>query len=455
MEDWKEYYNQHLVSVAEAAKAIKAGDVVWMGQGPEIPFTMLDELHAHQQDYHDVFLIWNVSTMPFDLLFDPESKKHFRMTSFFNLPLERMSGEMGVMEYHSCGYDHLDEGFFEYGGNTVALHVCPPDADGWCNVGHYGVSTTSLIINDPRVKKRIGFIDRTGQYPIPGDKKDVAVHISQFDYLVECDTEVMDIPAAPPTEVDKQIAAHIMPYIHTGDKLEIGFGGLGEEVLANLRAVGPVEIYTEVCCDNMIDLVEEGVISKVTATSPGACAGRFFKFLSVDPRVQLLPRNRMIDLFEIAKQDNLVAINATFMVDLLGQACSEAQGLTPYSGVGGSFAYIYGAMLSNGGRSFLCLRSTYHDGAGERHSNIVPWLPEGSIVTTPKNYQMYIVTEYGLADIYLKTMPDRIRAMIRIAHPDYREELKQQILTTTLITDADFEDFDLFDNEPYEYRKCC
>ena len=155
----------------------------------------------------------------------------------------------------------------------------------------------------------------------------------------------------------------------------------------------------------------------------------------------------MINLREIAKQENLVAINATLMVDLLGQACSEAQGLKPYTGVGGSFAYIYGAMRARGGRSFLCLRSTYHDEAGERHSNVVAWLPEGSIVSTPKNYQMYIVTEYGLADVYLKTMPDRIRAMIKIAHPDYREELKKQICTTSLISEADFEGFELFDSE--------
>lgn len=447
MEDWKKHYQEHLVSVEDAAKAIKPGDVVWLGQGPQMPYTMLDELYQHKEDYHDVFLMWNCATQPFDMIFDPESKKHFRMTSFFNLPLERMSGEMGIVEYHSCGYDHFKDGFFEYGGNTIALHVCPPDADGWCNVGHYGVSTTSLVINDPHIKKRIGFMDATGQYPIPGDRKDVAIHITDFDYIVECNTEAMDIPSAPPTEVDKQIAAYIVPLIHPGDKIQIGFGGLGEEILANLRSVKPLEVYTEVCCDNMADLVEEGVLTKVKASSPGACTRRFFKFVATDPRVQLLPINKMINLDEISKQENMVAINATFMVDLLGQACSEAQGLTPYSGVGGSFAYIYGAMRSKGGRSFLCLRSTYHDEAGEMHSNIVPWLPEGSIVTTPKNYQMYIVSEYGLANIYLKTMPDRIRALIKIAHPKYREELKAKICTTSLISEEDFEGFPLFDTE--------
>ncbi len=440
MADWREHYKNHLVTLEQAAKEIKAGDVIWMGQGPEIPFTMLEEVYAHKEDYNDVFFIWNVATYPFQALFDPSTKEHFRMTSFFNLPLERMSGEMGVMEYHSCGYDHLDEGFFEYGGNTVALHVCPPDEDGWCNVGHYGVSTTSLIANDPRIKKKIGFMDATGQYPIPGEHKDVSIHITDFDFIVECNTEPQGIPAAPPTQVDKDIASFIMPYIHTGDKIQIGFGGLGEEILANLRSVGPLEVYTEVCCDNMVDLVEEGVLTKVTASSPGACSERFFNFLATDPRVKLLPRNKMIELFEIAKQENIVAINATFMVDLLGQACSEAQGLTPYSGVGGSFAYIYGAMRSPGGRSFLCLRSTYVDKQGVLQSNVVPWLPEGSIVTTPKNYQMYIVSEYGVADVYLKTMPDRIRAIIKIAHPDFRDWLKEKICTTSLISEGDFKD---------------
>ncbi len=445
MGNWKEYYKEHLVSVEDAAKAIKPGDVVWMGQANEIPYTMLNELYEHKEDYHDVFLMWNVAVMPFDLLFDHEAKKHFRMTSFFNLPLERMSGEMGILEFHSCGYDHLDEGFFEYGGNTVALHVCPPDENGWCNVGHYGVSTTSIIANDPRITKKIGFMDATGQYPIPGEQKNVAINVTDFDYIVEYDTEPICVDAPLPTEVDKQIAAYIMPFIHPGDKLQIGYGGLGEEILANLRGAGPLEVFTEVCCDNMVDLVEEGVLTKVRSSSPAACSERFFKFCATDPRVNLLPRDQMIDLVEISKQDNIVAINATFMVDLLGQACSEAQGLMPYSGVGGSFAYIYGAMRAKGGRSFLCLRSTYNDSKGVLRSNIVPWLPEGSIVTTPKNYQMYIVSEFGLADVYLKTIPDRIRAIIKIAHPDFREELKAKICTTPLIKEEDFEGLNLFD----------
>ena len=130
MKDWRAYYREHLVTTAEAARQIKDGDVVWIGNGPQMPFTLLDEMHQHMEDYHDVFFMWNVATNPIPIFFDPATKGHFKLTSFFNLPLDRMSGEMGVMEYHSCGYDHMDESFFEYGGSVVAIHVCPPDDEG-------------------------------------------------------------------------------------------------------------------------------------------------------------------------------------------------------------------------------------------------------------------------------------------------------------------------------------
>ena len=144
-------------------------------------------------------------------------------------------------------------------------------------------------------------------------------------------------------------------------------------------------------------------------------------------------KNRGFIVFEIVSF-SVIFIQTALMMGL--SYYFDAEGV--------SYLYCYLAMFV-GILLGMCLRSTYHDEAGERHSNVVAWLPEGSIVTIPKNYQMYIVTEYGLADIYLKTMPDRIRAMIRIAHPDYREGLKEKILTTSLVTERDFEDYELFE----------
>lgn len=146
-----------------------------------------------------------------------------------------------------------------------------------------------------------------------------------------------------------------------------------------------------------------------------------------------------IDPLGVIPQEIIVAINATFMNDLIGQPCSEAQGLKFYRGTGGTFAYLYGTTRAKIGRSFLCLRSTYVEHDGITHSNIITWLPEGSIVTTPKNFVMYLVTEHGIADVFLRTLKDRIKALIEIAHPDFREELKEKICNTSLIAEEDFE----------------
>lgn len=440
MSDWKNYYDSHLISLEEAARKIVPGDRLWIGQATQIPYALLDEMYAHMDDYHDIIFLYNVMVQPISMLFDPETKKHFRLMSAFCLPLERISGEMGIMEYPGYNFDQLSEGPFIYNANTLAIQICPPDENGYCNVGSYGLSVNRAITQRPELKKRLAFIDPTGLCPVKGDVSVTSIHITEFDYIIENPTELMGIPAAAPQEIDKVMASYILPYIHSGDKLQIGFGGLGEEILSHLKSIGNIEVYSEVACDNMAQLCREGVITKITAASPGACTEEFFRFCYTDPRANLVPLEYTINPLEIMKQDNLVAINSTFMMDLIGQCCSEAQGMTPYSGTGGSFAYTYGAIKSNGGRSFMCLRSSYIDHDGQMHSNIVPWLPEGSIVTTMKNFVMYVVTEHGIADIYLRTLRDRVRALVKIAHPDYREWLKEKISTTPIISMEDFDE---------------
>lgn len=445
--DWKQYYKDHLVTIEEAAKHIEPGDVIWVGQASTIPAAFFDYLYDHKEDYHDVTIWSNVYNTPLNMLFDHDTKKHFRLLSIYNLPLDRIAYDSHILDVIGAGYDQYDEAVAVAGCNTSAYQVCPPDEEGYCNAGGYGVTSCMGIMNKYPFTKTFGFIDKTGVYPVPGSRDTNYVHITQFDYIIENDTTAMFIPAPQPTPVDVKVASYIMPYIKEGDKVQIGFGGLGEEILRCLNDLpGTFEVFSEVACDSMLPLVESGKITKVVATSPGACSEKFFEAITKDPRLNFIPRPDNIELMKVMEQDNLVAINATFMVDLLGQACSEAQGIKPYTGAGGSFAYIWGSARAKNGRSFLCLRSTYKTSEGEVKSNIVPWLPEGSIVTTPKNYVMYVVSEYGLADVYLKSYTDRIKALIKIAHPDFREWLKEQILTTPLIEEMDFEGYDMFDN---------
>lgn len=448
--DWRQYYKDHLVTIEEAAKHIEPGDVIYLGQATMIPYAFLDYLYEHKEEYHDVTFWYNVMNYPANMIFDHDTKEHFRLLNIFNLPIDRMAMEAHTIEPLGAGYDNYENCMWEYGVNASATQVCPPDANGWCNVGCYGITTNSTTNTNPRIVKKFGFIDATGVYPAPGPYEDNYIHITEFDYIIENNTEMIALPIPEPTELDKKVASFILPYIHDGDKVQIGYGGLGEEILRNLKDLpGTFEVFSEVLCDSMIPLVESGKITKLRASSPGACTEECFKWLATTQHdVRLCPRTLCIEPLGTMEQENMVAINATFMVDLIGQACSEAQGTKIYTGMGGSLAYIYGSQRAKGGRSFLCLRSTYVDKNGETKSNVVPWLPEGSIVSMLKNYVMFVVSEWGIADIYLKSYVDRIKALIKIAHPDFRPWLKEQILTTTLIEEWDFRDYDMYDNTP-------
>lgn len=454
--DWKEYYKGHILTMEEAAKMVEPGDVIFLGQATTIPYAFLLELYAHKEDYHDVGFWYNVMNDPgvAGMLFDHDIKEHFKLMNIYNLPLDRMAIDEHTIEVLGATYDSYEACMWERGINTYACQFCPPDENGWCNVSGYGVCTSTYALNDKRIRKKFAFIDSTGLFPAPGPQREVCVHVTDFDYIVINDTEMIELPPPVPGDVDEKVADFIMPYVHSGDKVQIGYGGLAEALLERLSQFdGSIEVYSEVLCDSMVPLVESGKISKLMASSPGACTAETFQWLSkTDKDVRLYNRAQCIEPLGIMEQENLVAINATFMVDLLGQCCSEAQGLKPYTGQGGSFSYLYGVTRIKGGRSFLCLRSTYKQN-GEVKSNVVPWLPEGSIVTFLKNYVMFIVSEYGVADVYLKTYTDRIKAIIKIAHPDFREWLKEQILTTPLIEEWDFKDYDMFDGKQPEPRQ--
>ena len=453
--DWKKYYDEHLVTLEEAAKHIEPGDTIFLGQATSVPYALLDYLYEHKEDYHDVAFWYNVFNYPTNMYFDHDTKKHFRFLNIFNLPLDRMGMDNHVVEPLGSGYDQYEISMWENGVNGFALQVCPPDENGWCNAGDYCICTNSTTTGSPRMKKCFGFIDETGVFPAPGPIEDNCIHVTQFDYIIKNNTDMFALPTPEPTEMDIRIASFILPYIHTGDKVQIGYGGLGEEILKNLNEMpGTFEVFSEVLCDSMMPLVESGKITKLRASSPGACSEECFKWVSsTDKDVRLNPRTLCIEPLGTMEQENMVAINATFMVDLIGQCCSEAQGTKIYTGMGGSLAYIYGAQRCKNGRSFICLRSTYVDHDGVTQSNIVPWLPQGSIVSMLKNYVMFVVSEWGLADIYLKSYVDRIKALIRIAHPDFRQQLKEQILTTTLIEEDDFEGYDIMDSTPPAVRQ--
>jgi len=437
--NWQDYYKEHLVIMEEAAKQIHDGDNIWLGQTTGIPYNFLNKLHDRQNELKNVGVFYNFSTDFFDMLFDPTSTEHFNLMSIFSGPLDRASAQMGIAKYNSNSYEHALRGPLEvYGANTLVIEVCPPDENGYCNTNVLGAPTNCVMNESPQIKKRIAVTNKY-QYPAQGDYNTINIPVTQFDFIVEDDHEISFIPVSDPTAFDKTIADYIMPYVKDGDTVQIGMGGLGEQITKELYTKKNIKIYTEITVDSMVPLVESGVVVEViTAGAYGS--SKVFDFMSTSDKVTTKNINFMLDPMVIGQQDNLVAINCPFMVDLLGQACSEAQGLKQYSGVGGSFSYLYGATRSKGGRSFLCLRSTHKDADGVIQTNIVPWLPEGSIVTTPKYIHMYIVTEFGVANIFLKSNIDRIKALLKIANPDFQPKIKEQIISSGMIKEEDFND---------------
>lgn len=439
MDIWKKHYDEHLIGMQEAAAKIKPGDRIWMGSTLCIPYDFMDALADRSDELSDITLLANMYLAPTKIMMDPSYKKTFHTVSFFANALERMAAQMNNIDFHSAPYGFLTDAVTRvYKANVVAIEVCPPDADGFCNVGVLGTNFTPEIIRNDCIKTRIAVINNY-QPLANGEAELTKLPVTMFDYIVVNNHDIPSLPVTPPTEFDKIIAQQIIPYINDGDTIQIGMGGLGNQIAYDLMSKNNLHVFTEIGTDAMIDLVEAGVVKDIKM---GGAFGtkQLYKWLGEhDDVVTLLPIGDVINPEAVAKVDNIVAINSTFMVDITGQACSEAQGSKQYSAVGGSFGFISGAPKAKNGRSFLCLRSTFTDKAGVMHSNIVAALPEGAIVTTPRYLPQYIVTEYGVADVYLRTIKDRIKALIPIAHPDFREAIKQKAIELGMIGEEDFD----------------
>ncbi len=438
MADWQKYYDEHLMKMEDAASKIKSGDTIWMGSTLCIPYDFMDCLADRCEELSDITLLGNMYLAPNKIMMDSSYKKTFHTISFFANLLERMAAQLNTIDLHSAPYGTLIETITEvYKANVVAIEVCPMDEEGYCNVGILGTNFTPEIIRNDCVKTRIALIN-SYQPVAHGDNELTKLPISMFDYIVENPHDIPSLPVAAPTEYDKLIANQIMPYIRDGDSIQIGMGGLGNQIAEELINKKDIRIFSEIGTDAMIALVEAGVVKKITI---GGAFGtkELYKWLGDHGDIVTLKHvDELLTMEAISKVDNFVAINSTFMVDITGQACSEAQGSKQYSGVGGSFGFLSGAPKSKNGRSFLCLRSTYTDSVGVRRSNIVSALPEGSIVTTPRYIPQYIVTEYGVANVYLRSNKERIKALIAISHPDFKEQIKQQAIEREMIGEDDF-----------------
>ena len=354
----------------------------------------------------------------------PGMEKHFRHNALFLGGSTRQAIADGRGDFTPCFFSEVPS-FFEstLPVDVALITVTPPNEQGKCSLGISVDYTMAAVRHAKTVIAQVN-----PQMPFTGGP--TTVDVADIHCFVPHEAPLITL--APPRigPVEEAIGKHVAALVRDGDTLQLGIGAIPDAVLKFLTDKKDLGIHSEMFSDGVVELAEAGVITNARKTlHPGKYVVTFlmgtrklYDFVDGNPDVYMAPVDYVNDPFVIAQNDNLVSINSCVQVDLMGQIASESIGLNQISGTGGQVDFIRGAARSKGGRSIIAMPSTVKG----KTSKIVPFLDHGAAVTTGRCDADYIVTEYGVAHLKGHTLRDRARALIQIAHPDFREELKAE-----------------------------
>lgn len=423
--NWQEIYRSRMTTAEEAVKAIKSGDRVVVGHACGSPELLLKTMVENRDAYKGVELVHMVSMGQSEYCL-PENCENFIHNSLFAGATTRKAIHDGRAVFTACHFSQIPRLFTEriLPVDVTLCMVSPPDEHGYCS---FGISVDYTM--PAAESSRIVIAEVTPH--MPRTLGDSFIHVSKIDYIVECDSRPIILKPPVISEIDKKIGQYCAELIRDGDCLQLGIGAMPDSILGFLKDKKDLGIHTEMFSDGVVDLVEAGVVTCAKKNfHPGKMVATFFmgteklyRFVHNNPMVQMFPVSYTNNPAIIAKNDNMVSINSSIQVDFSGQAASESIGYKQFSGTGGQADFVRGANWSKGGRSILAFHST---ASGGKISRIVPHLDEGAIVTTVRSDIHYVVTEYGIAELRGKSLPERAKALIRIAHPDFREELMRE-----------------------------
>lgn len=423
--DWKSHYQSHLCTADEAVGAIKDNYKLVYGHATGTPQTFNKALAAQKDRFTNVS-IYHLLTSGTPWHISPETKGHLQPISSFLCKTSLEGSDAGLVDYLPCYFRQVPSLFQEklYPVDVAVVQLSPPNDEGFCS---FGVSCDYTKPATEYAKIVIGEIN--DQTPCTGG--DNFIHVTKLDYIIEASYPLPETPIRKGTEIEQVIAKHCATLINDGSTLQVGIGAIPNAVLACLKDRKDLGIHTELFTEGIIDLVNEGVITgKKKTIHPNKIIATFimgtkrvFDFVDKNPMIEMHSVNYVNNPSVIAQNDNMVSINSCIEIDLTGQVASESIGLRQYSGTGGQVDYVQGSRLSKGGKSIIAVPST---AAGGTISRIVPNLLEGTAVTTSRNDVDYIITEYGIAHLRGKTLRERAKLLIGIAHPKYREELEEE-----------------------------
>ena len=413
------------VSPSEAVGLIDSGDSIYIQGSTSIPEVLSQALADRGNELKDVTIYAAFAVGRREAPFcKPEYKEAFNVKSLFVAN--------NIRRWLADGYGTTIPAFlgeipamFRDGTlplDAVFLNVSPPDKDGYCS---FGVSADLAVSALECARKVIVQINKA----MPYSYGDALIHVSRIDAAVEVDDPLVEVPTAEPTETDSAIGRHIAELIPDGATLQIGVGGIPNAVLSALKDHQHLGLHTEAMTDGVLPLLESGVIdnsqktvcSGISVASLALGSKRLYEYM--DYRKDLLLKDVAWTNapFRIAQNPKVMAINSAVEVDLTGQVCADSIGTRIISGVGGQHDFMYGGSLSEGGKTFIAIPSMTEKG----RSKISPVLTEGAGVVTTRHMVQHIVTEYGVASLRGKSLAERARALVSIAHPSVREELER------------------------------
>ena len=416
-------YAQKRMAAADAIRVIKNGDTIVVPTAVGEPPSLLTALSEARRDFRGVQVSQILAVRKFGYI-DPETVDHVRHTAYFYSGATRAGAKEGwvdfIPSYFSEMPDLIGRGLMP--ADVVFTMASPMDEHGFFSLGLAADYTMAAI-----ERARVVVLEVNPNVPFANG--DCHIHVSQVAALCESEEPILEVGLPKIGPVQEAIGKYVADMIPDGATLQIGYGGIPDAVVMQLTDKRDLGVHTEMVGDGIMSLVEAGVVTnrrknyhqgKMLATF-ALGSKKLYQFMHRNPAVEMHPVNFTNDPWLAGKNDNLHAINATMQVDFLGQCGSESLGPVPYSGTGGQADFVRAANRSNGGKAFIVLPSTAKD---DTISRIVPTLCPGTHVTTSKNDINYVVTEYGVAQLRGKTARQRAEALIGIAHPDFRGELR-------------------------------
>jgi 4-hydroxybutyrate CoA-transferase len=429
--DWSNIYQSRVVTAQEAVRAaIESGNHIFMTGNVSVPQTVLAALVDYAPELSNVEIYQALTVGSADYV-KPEMEGHLRVNTMFISANIRKAVHEGRADFTPVLLSEFPL-LFKRGilpVDVAVIHVSTPDEHGFCSLG-----VEVGLTKSPAESAKVIIAEVNDQ--MPRALGDSFLHVSRLNYIVPVNYPIPELAMGDegPSDVIEKIAGYIAELIPDGATMQMGIGAIPDAVLKYLYDKKDLGVHSELFSDGVIGLVDAGVLTNARKSLhqgkivAGFILGtrRLYQWIDDNPIVEFHRTEYVNDPFVIAQNERMVAINSAIEIDLTGQVCADSIGPKLYSGVGGQLDFVYGASRSKDGVPVIALPSTATLRDGTRITRIAAMLKQGAGVVTTRNHVRYVVTEFGVADLYGKSIRQRALLLIGVAHPDFREDLQKQ-----------------------------